>query len=379
MGSYKINEPATRQFLSLLNSGLWDREADMTPFRENGGPDWKGILEIAGTQAVVPLIYDGMMTLPQEMRPKGTALLKIIAYVDKVEMLNGELDAAAVEISGRLAAGGIRSVLLKGQGIAALYSNPGHRQCGDIDLYVGRKAYGKALELMRSWKEIHDEHQETVKHTGFMFGRLTVELHKEAFCMPDEKLDASYKVMEDRELAKDGATVHLGKGAEAGDVIVPVPAFNIFYVFCHAFHHFMEGGLGLRQMCDLAILLHKYHGMIDLGEYGGTLKTLKLDKEWQLFMGLLVDMLGLPAEEAPFYGKSSAALSRKLLEEMLGDGNFGHHKSLPDFSHLWKPLRKLGNLGIHHVLSARRLKYSPRHTLMYYRKMWKDGLANAFR
>ena len=92
-----------------------------------------------------------------------------------------------------------------------------------------------------------------------------------------------------------------------------------------------------------------------------------------------VDMLGLPAEEAPFYDKSSAALSRKLLEEMLGDGNFGHHKSLPDFSHLWKPLRKLGNLGIHHVLSARRLKYSPRHTLMYYRKMWKDGLANAFR
>ena len=94
MRRHKINEPATRQFLSLLNSGLWDREADMTPFRENGGPDWKGILEIAGTQAVVPLIYDGMMTLPQEMRPKGTALLKIIAYVDKVEMLNGELDAA---------------------------------------------------------------------------------------------------------------------------------------------------------------------------------------------------------------------------------------------------------------------------------------------
>ena len=201
----------------------------MTPFREeNGGPDWKGILEIAGTQAVVPLIYDGMMTLPQEMRPKGTALLKIIAYVDKVEMLNGELDAAAVEISGRLAAGGIRSVLLKGQGIAALYGNPGHRQCGDIDLYVGRKAYGKALELMRSWKEIHHEHQETVKHTGFMFGRLTVELHKEAFCMPDEKLDASYKVMEDRELAKDGATVHLGKGEKGRGCHRSCPGIQCF-------------------------------------------------------------------------------------------------------------------------------------------------------
>ena len=91
-------------------------------------------------------------------------------------------------------------------------------------------------------------------------------------------------------------------------------------------------------------------------------------------------MLGLPTEEAPFYGKSSAALSRKLLEEMLDDGNFGHHKSLPDFSHLWKPLRETGQSRNPPCAVCKTAEILPEaHPFMYYRKMWKDGLANAFR
>lgn len=376
---FKPDTQAESQFLSILNSGLWGRPVETGVFSCGDLPDWKGIMRLSRTQAVLPLIYDGMMSLPGELRLKGAALLQLIAYVDRIERLNAGLDNSAAEISRRLASDGIRSVLLKGQGNAVLYPVPHHRQCGDIDLYVGNSNYGRALEIIRGWSEIQYEHPESAKHTGFKFGEYTLELHKEAFLMSERKTDRKYRKLEEEELAKDDCKVLLGDGEKAGYVTVPRPQFNVFYTFCHAFHHFMEGGLGLRQMCDLAMLLHRYHDDIDSSELEGWLCEFRLDREWRLFVSLLVNVLQLPPEQAPLYCPEYTSLSFKLLDELFRDGNFGHHKDLPDFS--GKPLlmRKIGNLGIHHVLIIRRLKFSRRQAWRHYRHMWENGLKNALR
>ena len=174
-------------------------------------------------------------------------------------------------------------------------------------------------------------------------------------------------------MAKDECIVTL---TGAGPVTVPPAQFNIFYVFYHAFHHFMTSGLGLRQLCDLAILLHAYHDRIDVRELESILKEYKLDKEWRLFTGLLTDALGLPEGEAPLHDSSQVPLSGKLLDTIFNDGNFGHHKDLPDFSAAPKYIRKTGNLFNRHILMARRLKYSIRQVAVYYISMWRNGLKN---
>ena len=93
-------------------------------------------------------------------------------------------------------------------------------------------------------------------------------------------------------------------------------------------------------------------------------------------MGLLTDSLGLPADEAPFYDPALIPLSEKMLLQVLSDGNFGHSRQYPDFSGKPRILRKIGNLGIHHLMLAKRMKFSLRHTLVFYRAMWRTGLAN---
>lgn len=379
MKQKKTEKAAERQFLELLKTGLWGGPADLRPFGEAGKPDWKGIMHLARTQAVLPLIYDGIQELPQEYRPEGAVLMKLIAYVDRVEMHNRALDAAAVEISGRLASQGIPSVLLKGQGNAVWYRNPLHRQCGDIDLYVGPGNFGRAAGLIRGWKEISDEKPESIKHIGFSFGGLILELHREAFYFPRKKDNDVYRPWETRELAREGFTVTLGEGEKAGTIRVPPPDFNLFYIFCHAFHHFMQSGLGLRQLCDIACLLHACHGSLDTGAFRERLEAFRLDREWKLFAGILVDKLGLPAGEAPMYDPGCGKDAEKLLSNIFSDGNFGHHSALPDFSRCPVPLRKIGNLGIHHIMLARRLGITRRQTLRYYAYMWSEGLKHLFR
>lgn len=371
----KTDKTAESQFLAILRSGLWGTPAEAGPFQEAGRADWKGILQFSRTQAVLPLIYDGIQGLPENYRPGGPALMKLIAYVDRVEKHNLALDAAAVEISGRLASIGIRSVLLKGQGNARWYRNPLHRQCGDIDLYVGAGNFAEAAAAIRGWKEISDEKPESVKHIGFSFNGLILELHREAYFFPEKKANAAFRPWETEELSRDDCRVVLG---ECGSITVPPPDFNLFYIFCHAFHHFMQSGLGLRQLCDIARLLHVYRGRLDIEAFRDRLLQFSLYREWQMFAGVLVEKLGLPADEAPLYDPGCTEKSGKVLGIILDDGNFGQHKSLPDFSRRPVLIRKAGNLCIHHIMLARRMEVSARQTWKYYAEMWKNGIKAVF-
>lgn len=380
MGKYKISDTAKKQFLALLRAGLWGKEADMGCFPEESAPDWNGILYLGRTQAVLPLVYDGMLTLPSDRQLKGPALMKLLAYVDKIEKLNMELNDAVTEISSRLSAEGIRSVLLKGQGLAALYRNPLHRQCGDIDLYVGEENYRKAADIIRQWPEIHKELPENIKHITFSYKNVEIELHRNAFQMPGSRLDKKYRVLERQELEGDTGLAYVdilvSDTSAKGKAVVPPVLFNVFYTFCHAFSHFMLSGLGLRQLCDIAVLLERYGASLDSALLHSWLKDYKLDKEWQMFICLLTDFLGLSPSKAPLYDNSLNSVSEKLLDTIFNDGNFGQHKDLPDFSHKAKIIRKIGNLWIHHILFTRRLRFSRRQTFLYYLSMWEIGMKN---
>ena len=73
----------------------------------------------------------------------------------------------------------------------------------------------------------------------------------------------------------EGEKVRLVEGDDR-EVTLPPAEFNLFYVFAHAFHHFMESGLGLRQMCDLALLLEKYGEVQDSAGFADTLKKYRI-------------------------------------------------------------------------------------------------------
>ena len=165
------------QFLELLRAGMWGGSADVSLF-EDGAADWKKILAHAKMQAVMPLVYDGIVSLPERLRPDMPTMYRLMAFTDKIERLNGKLDRAAGELSEKLSGCGIRSVLLKGQGNAVLYPNPARRQCGDIDLYVGEDNFGRTMSLLSEWGMVDKLAEATYKHSHFEWDGVTVEVHK---------------------------------------------------------------------------------------------------------------------------------------------------------------------------------------------------------
>lgn len=128
-----------RPFFSLVRSGLWGTAADASLFQSVTPDDWQELYRMAQSQALLALTFDGISTLPAELRPPRTLYLQWAANTARIEQANARLNRMVTELQSLYTGAGLHPVLLKGQGIAANYRNPLHRQCGDIDIYLGKK------------------------------------------------------------------------------------------------------------------------------------------------------------------------------------------------------------------------------------------------
>ena len=89
----------------------------------------------------------------------------------------------------------------------------------------------------------------------------------------------------------------------------------------------MRGGIGLRQLCDWTMFIHRHYADIDPVALEKDLKAFGLANAWQIFAGVAVEFLGLPAEECPLYSGEFSSKSRFMLDVIWNEGNFGFHSA----------------------------------------------------
>ena len=93
----------------------------------------------------------------------------------------------------------------------------------------------------------------------------------------------------------------------------------------HAFVHFLNSGIGLRQVCDWTRLLATRHEDIDkllLEKYFRKVRLLRAAKS---FRDISPHYLGLPEDNLPFSVKSMERAGEILLDDIFATGNFGQH------------------------------------------------------
>lgn len=135
--------------------------------------------------------------------------------------------------------------------MAQNYRNPLHRQCGDIDLYIGPKNYEKANKLLRT--ESTGEHEENHKHTCIHWHGVDIENHRVLSRLSSPSSDKSFQ----QEIARwHGTTACRNLEIEGYQVTLPPLSFDVAYVLTHSALHFLNEGIGLRQVCDWANILH---------------------------------------------------------------------------------------------------------------------------
>ncbi len=310
-------------FFSLLRAGLYG-----VPVPEGELPapiPWKEVLTLARKHAVLGIIIDSVAFVPEHLRPSADTLARMRTFALQLLRRNLAIDRAAARLAAFLRANGIDGVLLKGQGVARYYRQPEMRQTGDVDFYVGKSLYDKALALCADELVGRDNiRYDNEQHAGFYLDGVLIELHRLAsrVYLPFAASRFSRWVVDELEHSPRR------RSFTVGDTAIPVPSydFDAIFIFYHAWRHYvMEGGVGLRQLCDWAMIFRSHVADIDTPALVHNIRRFGMTRGWKLFAWIAVNRLGVPAADMPLYDPAVERKARRVLADIVTGGNFGRY------------------------------------------------------
>lgn len=285
--------------------------------------EWKAVHTTAVNQTVIGLVYDGIMSLPAEQMPPRRIKVNFALLSEKIQNKNAAVSEHARQIYSAFRDMGIRSCLLKGQGLASLYPNPLRRQCGDIDLWVegDRK---DTINLLRSkWKvgEIWYHHADVRAFAD----KTSLEIHFYPSWMNSPRNNALvqnyFALQSDRQFSNYNATLGYS---------VPTDDFNLVYCMIHLYRHLLLEGVGLRQVIDYFYLL-KSTEPESRAVAANVLDELGIGEFAPSVFYVLKTLFGL--EEEYCFAPVDRNGGEFLLSEIVQSGNFGKRDSRNGWRH----------------------------------------------
>lgn len=324
-------DKSQQQLLELLKCGLWGGAVDQDLYGK-GKVDWDDILSLSDEQTIMGLVSDAIAMLPIEKRPPKSLFFLFIKKAGEIQEANTLLYKTIPLIFGRIHQKGIKVLLLKGQGVGLCYRNPYLRTPGDVDLYVGfdDDNYKRANDLMNDIGAKKIREDPFKRHVEYVLNKISVEIHGEIKVNINKQVKKTFKSWMEECIKEEFVT----KKTSSSEIIcLPSYRFDSIFIFIHILTHYLNNGIGLRQVCDWACYLTKNHKKIDLELLLKDLDSLGLTKLWKIFAAMVVNRLGMKKELMPLYDSSYHEKGDKLLSHIFITGNFGLLQSNKEKKH----------------------------------------------
>lgn len=298
--------------------------------------DWKKLYAIAQKQALLGVLFYGILRLPKELAPEQKLLIQWMVMAEMIRKQNIKLFQDSVKVCQNFENEGFANCILKGQGNALLYPDPYMRTPGDIDIYLS----GGRKKIMKYVNRVCPNQVMRYHHVDFPVMKTAIEVHftpSYMFCpIHNRRMQKWFGKVMDLQCSN---VVTLPD--RHGEITVPTMNFNVIYILSHLYRHVFTEGIGLRQLLDYYFVLVKWHTDLtnltdsnkslpqmtqintDLDALRHELKYLGLWKFAGAVMYVLHETLGLPEEKmiAPI----NVNEGRFLLAEIMQGGNFGQY------------------------------------------------------
>ena len=305
-----------RLFFQLLKNELW--RSGEVPERLSE-KEFEQVYTVAREQTVLGLVCNAIIR--NDVLTGDDNAMRVMAVKVNHERRAGKMENALHVLISCLHEHHMNYVVFKGQTLAALYPTPIMRTLGDIDFYYEFADEERVRQAIENTMGVQIHLSDLDKHHAFEYDGIRFEMHYrlETFGSSrhqhyfDDLVKQSIKHIEEVQI--NGVNVR----------ILP-PMMNIILCFKHLFNHFLIEGVGLRQLCDMAMLLHHYHGKIDVNELEHHLSKIGYLKAFKAVGALTVKYLGLPVEEFPLeLTERDYGWADKMLDEVMKRGNFGKY------------------------------------------------------
>lgn len=313
-----------RLFYELIQVALGQRDNLSRPLSEL---EWSKLLDFSQKQAVVGVTFSALEKLGSHgQKPPREILYKWFGLSEQIRHNNLMLTNHCQQLQQLLKEKGLRSSILKGQGIALYYDEPlrEFRQSGDIDIYVccGRNG---ALDLARQLGVECPEWDYKHLHLDIIKG-VEIEMHY--------RVEVLLNLWKNRKLQRwlDRNEEQLYE--ERTGLVTPTTEFNLFYILLHIYRHFLYEGVGMRQLMDYYFVLKAYDGRSEIvTPHSGQrpekedirylLKEFGMERFARGVMWMMKEVFCL--ESKYMYCEPLESEGEFILNEVMKGGNFGHY------------------------------------------------------
>lgn len=279
-------------FFYFLRMGLWEAE-EVYDGAAPGREDWERMFRTAQLQAVTGVVMDGIARTG--MRPDRSLWEQWVWHLLYVEQMNRRIVQCGERWLSWLGEKGIRAFVFKGTSVASWYGQPLHRSFGDVDIVVQQGWEKLVPALKEAGIAYRNEHGDLVVQDD---DQVPVELHK--------RWEYVYNPLVNRRLKK-----LLGKATEKDREL---------YLVCLILHlqrHFLTYGIGLKQVCDVAVMLHA--ASLDRERTASLLRRLHAVAFSRLLFGFIDVYLG-GTERYPLPPVTSGKRFDVLCDVIMNDG-----------------------------------------------------------
>lgn len=361
--------------------------------------EWGELYAMANKQSLIGVCFAGVQRLQtQRKEPPEMTYFTWMGMAAKIQQRNEVVNRQCVELQAKLAADGVRSCILKGQGVAALYrlhdgswttqasqglsatsfttgadNDNSHnssdismlRQSGDIDVWIDANEEAALRWVKKYQRELDFDYKHV--HLDVIEGT-SVEVH---YRPSTSRVPWYMRRVEQftREKACWTNAVALGDGT----VNVPSLEFNLVFILQHIFGHLFAEEMTLKQYLDYYFVLKQAHVEgADVQEAYRWMQRMGMGSFARATMWLLREVFGMPEEW--MICEADADEGRFLLDRVMAKeqkAKKGEHGSVRwHLSVFWAQQSKNLHLLTHYPLEV---MFSPlwlvRH--FFWKRIWK--------
>ena len=316
---------ANNCFYAFLKDALWRNVDDLPSSLSEKDADI--ILELAEKQALSGLIIDSLFRHNVSLCQQ--TIFEAIGLLEQIKQNNHIVNKGVVSLKNLFNTNNIQYVVVKGQAVGSYYPDPLLRQAGDVDYYCDANNYAKSHDAVASsWGVIADE-DVTGFHEHYDYAGVTYEGHYSLTTLCERQKNEYWGKI----LKEDSGDIVCIDGTTISTLS---PLLHTLFIFLHLYRHLMSVGVGLRQFCDWAMILHRCSERINQAQLQYHLKKLGMEKAYRACGSIMVDYLGLSESEFGYHlTENDRKYGRKIMDVVLYRGNMGHYNKRNGFSG-WK-------------------------------------------
>ncbi len=201
---------------------------------------------------------------------------------------------------------GIRHLFIKGAALRPLYPVPEVRTSGDADVIVDKCHLSKAAALLKE-KGFRIHHQTDIE-IDMQYHAEEYEIKTQINAINASSTDYFANLFDEKLCNTADGIVYSFK-----------PSIHLAYITLHILKHFKSGGAGIRQLCDMDVLLRNTE--INLNEYLALCEQLQINKAASVLLAWIKEYFATPID---FDFVIEPDLRATMEHVLLDGGTFGY-------------------------------------------------------